>query len=59
LKRSGPAGGGQSDEIELGLAQDLGGRVRLDFAPEGVSCTIEAPLDENQANGGAPPAGTT
>ena len=45
--------------IELGLAQDLGGRVRLDFAPEGVSCTIEAPLDENQANGGALPASPT
>jgi signal transduction histidine kinase/CheY-like chemotaxis protein len=38
--------------IELGLAQDLGGRVRLDFAPRGVSCAIEAPLDEIQANSG-------
>jgi signal transduction histidine kinase/CheY-like chemotaxis protein len=43
--------------IEQGLALDLGGRVRLDFAPEGVVCTIEAPLDENRANGGFPPAG--
>ena len=45
--------------IELGLAQDLGGRVRLDFAADGVVCTIEAPLDENQANGGFQPVRTT
>jgi two-component sensor histidine kinase len=42
--------------IEQGLAQDLGGRVRLEFAPEGVICTIEAPLDENRANGGFLPS---
>jgi signal transduction histidine kinase/DNA-binding response OmpR family regulator len=30
--------------IELGLKQDLGGHVQIDFASTGVSCTIEAPL---------------
>ena len=30
--------------IERGLAQDLGGDVRIDFAPTGVVCTVEAPL---------------
>jgi signal transduction histidine kinase/CheY-like chemotaxis protein len=45
--------------VEHGLAQDLGGRVRLEFAPEGVVCTIEAPLDENRANGGFPVADAT
>jgi two-component sensor histidine kinase len=30
--------------IELGLKQDLGGNVQIDFASTGVSCTIEAPL---------------
>ena len=45
--------------IELGLAQDLGGRVRLDFAADGLVCTIEAPLDENQANGGFQPVRAT
>jgi signal transduction histidine kinase/DNA-binding response OmpR family regulator len=30
--------------IELGLKQDLGGQVQIDFASTGVSCTIEAPL---------------
>ena len=33
--------------IERSLAQDLGGTVRLSFAdPKGVTCVIEAPLDE-------------
>ncbi len=45
--------------IEIGLAQDLGGQVRLAFAPDGVSCAIEAPLDEIQANGGIQQAGGT
>jgi two-component sensor histidine kinase len=45
--------------IEIGLAQDLGGRVRLEFAPDGVSCAIEAPLDEIQANSGIQQAGAT
>jgi two-component sensor histidine kinase len=45
--------------IELGLAQDLGGQVRLDFKPEGVSCAIEAPLDEIQANSGLQQMGAT
>jgi two-component sensor histidine kinase len=30
--------------IERGLAQDLGGKVRLDFAPGGLVCTVEAVL---------------
>ena len=30
--------------IERGLAAELGGSVRLDYRPEGVVCTIEAPL---------------
>src|SRR5262249_9861765 len=38
--------------VELGLAQDLGGCVRLEFAPDGVRCAIEAPLDEIAANSG-------
>lgn len=32
--------------IEQGLAQDLAGAARLTFAPEGLVCTIDAPLDE-------------
>jgi two-component sensor histidine kinase len=32
--------------VEHGLAQDLAGNVRLDFLPEGVACTIVAPLGE-------------
>jgi PAS domain S-box-containing protein len=30
--------------LERSLAQDLGGTARLDFAPGGLSCTLEAPL---------------
>jgi PAS domain S-box-containing protein len=30
--------------IERGLAAELGGSVRIDFAPEGVRCTVDAPL---------------
>jgi PAS domain S-box-containing protein len=30
--------------LERGLAAELGGSVRIDFRPEGVVCTIEAPL---------------
>lgn len=30
--------------IERGLSQDLGGEVRVEFAPTGVTCTIRAPL---------------
>jgi PAS domain S-box-containing protein len=37
--------------IEQGLAQDVSGEVRLNFAPEGVVCTINAPLEEIQAEG--------
>jgi PAS domain S-box-containing protein len=32
--------------IERGLAADLGGTARIDFHPEGVVCTVEAPLPE-------------
>ncbi len=31
--------------IEYGLAQDLGAEIRLDFAPAGLICSINAPLD--------------
>ncbi|HEX2553347.1 MAG TPA: PAS domain S-box protein [Microvirga sp.] len=31
--------------IERSLAQDLGGAVRIDFAPTGVVCTLDAPLE--------------
>jgi two-component sensor histidine kinase len=37
--------------IEQGLSHDLSGEVQLDFAPEGVVCTIDAPLNEIQADG--------
>jgi PAS domain S-box-containing protein len=30
--------------LERGLAADLGGKVRIRFEPEGVVCTMEAPL---------------
>jgi PAS domain S-box-containing protein len=30
--------------IERSLAQDLGGEVRIDFAPDGVVCIVDAPL---------------
>ncbi|HEX2656223.1 MAG TPA: HWE histidine kinase domain-containing protein [Xanthobacteraceae bacterium] len=32
--------------IEQGLAQDISGKVELSFAPEGLICTIEAPIEE-------------
>jgi two-component sensor histidine kinase len=32
--------------IEQGLSQDLSGTVLLEFAPEGVICTIDAPFDQ-------------
>jgi PAS domain S-box-containing protein len=32
--------------IERGLAADLGGTARIDFLPEGVVCTVEAPRPE-------------
>jgi two-component sensor histidine kinase len=35
--------------IEYGLSQDLGGEVRLNFDPEGLICTITAPVDEIRA----------
>jgi two-component sensor histidine kinase len=35
--------------IQKGLAGELGGPVSLDFAPDGVVCTIEAPVANLQA----------
>jgi diguanylate cyclase len=32
--------------IERGLAAELGGEVRIDFEPEGVVCTVDAPLQQ-------------
>ncbi len=32
--------------IERGLAAELGGAVRIDFRPEGVVCTVDAPMPE-------------
>jgi two-component sensor histidine kinase len=40
--------------VEQGLAADLSAGIRLDFAPEGVVCTIDAALDEIQADGQRP-----
>ncbi len=31
--------------IEFGLASELRGDVRISYRPEGVVCTIDAPLD--------------
>jgi PAS domain S-box-containing protein len=33
--------------IERSLAQDLGGDVRIEFAPNGVVCTVAAPLESS------------
>jgi PAS domain S-box-containing protein len=35
--------------IERALAAELGGTARIDFLPEGISCTVEAPLPPTQA----------
>jgi PAS domain S-box-containing protein len=35
--------------IEWGLAQELGGTASLNFAPQGLVCTIEAPLQSAHA----------
>jgi two-component sensor histidine kinase len=32
--------------VERGLAAELGGKVRLDFRPEGLVCTVDAPLPQ-------------
>lgn len=32
--------------VERSLAQDLGGTARITFAPDGITCTVEAPLAE-------------
>jgi PAS domain S-box-containing protein len=39
-----------SQVIESGLAHELEGVVRLDYPPEGVSCTIDIPIPEGAAN---------
>ncbi len=31
--------------LEQGLSEELGGRVRLEFPPQGVTCVVEATLD--------------
>ncbi|HLL31530.1 MAG TPA: HWE histidine kinase domain-containing protein [Allosphingosinicella sp.] len=35
--------------IERALAAELGGSARIDFLPEGISCTVEAPLPSAEA----------
>jgi PAS domain S-box-containing protein len=35
--------------IERALAAELGGTARIDFHPEGISCTVEAPLPMAEA----------
>ena len=40
--------------VERILAQDLGGMVKLAFDPEGVTCTIDAPLTEVTASAESP-----
>jgi two-component sensor histidine kinase len=35
--------------IERSLAQDLGGEVKIVFAPTGVVCTVDAPLPKMAA----------
>lgn len=32
--------------IERGLAAELGGTVQIEFRPEGLTCTVDAPLPE-------------
>jgi PAS domain S-box-containing protein len=39
--------------IERSLAQDLDGEVRIDFAPEGIMCTVDAPLTHFASKMGA------
>jgi PAS domain S-box-containing protein len=35
--------------IERGLAAELAGSVRIDFAPDGLVCTVDAPLPESDS----------
>jgi two-component sensor histidine kinase len=37
--------------IKRVLASELGGKVQLDFNPEGLECSIEAPLDTGNGSG--------
>ncbi|MBV8393954.1 MAG: sensor histidine kinase, partial [Alphaproteobacteria bacterium] len=39
--------------IERGLATELQGSARIDFAPQGVVCTIDAPLEAIRDDGAA------
>jgi hypothetical protein len=43
--------------LEQGLAGEVGGTVRLDFAPDGLRCHIDAPLPG--ANSSAPLPGAS
>jgi two-component sensor histidine kinase len=36
--------------IERSLAQDLNGRVEISFAPDGIVCTVDAPLDPGHSD---------
>jgi PAS domain S-box-containing protein len=44
-----PKRGFGSRMIERGLAAELGGEVTIEFRPEGVRCTVDAPLPEARA----------
>jgi PAS domain S-box-containing protein len=37
--------------IERGLAAELSGQVRIDYSPQGVICTIDAPIDAVRETG--------
>lgn len=39
----------ESRLIERGLARDLGGTVRIEFAPEGVRCAMDLSLTDDTA----------
>ncbi len=42
--------------IQMGIAHELGGEVRLDFDPSGLRCTMNMPLrDTGQAFDAGPP----
>jgi two-component sensor histidine kinase len=41
--------------VERSLAQDLGGTVRIEFAPDGVVCRMDAPLAVVAAPAGVVP----
>lgn len=43
-----------SNAIERGLTNELGARVRLDYRPEGVACTIDMPAPDGGSPDGGP-----